>query len=370
LILLFTFPGALNAQQRVVEGRVTRPDSAGKPVPVRGQWVVLHRVGSGGGAPVDSMRTNATGRYRIRYTGRPDDAEALYFVSARFSGIAYFTPPLRDARVGGGDGDIVVYETSNDANGLQWQGRHLVVSAPRGNRREIAEIFELENAGTRTIIAKDSTHPVWSLILPPRAESTAVAPGDISAASVTFRAGRAELYAPVSPGVRQVAITYLLPLDAFPISVPVERQVSVLEVLLEEPRAAVEGGKLAEVAPALIDGRQFRRFLAQDVPSNSVMRVSAPPPPSNNKNALIALGLGTALVMIMAITIRLRRHPLPARRTPQASEVDRLIAELAMLDARIERQQATPAERAKHDVQRAELRAKIERALAAESTAS
>ena len=346
-----------------------RPNADGRPVPVAGQWVVLHRVASAGGAPLDSMRTNAAGRYRIRYDATPADADALYFVSARYAGIAYFTPPLRGARVSGGDADVMVYETSTDASSIRWQGRHLVVSAPRGDRREIAEIFEIENGSPRTITARDSASPVWATVLPARAESAAVAPGDISAASVVFRPGRAELYAPISPGVRQIAITYLLPDAAFPLAVPMEKPVTVLEVLLEEPRATVEGGKLARVAAATIDGRQFQRFLAQDVAANTVVRVSVPPPAVQNRNWIVAVGAGVAVVLLVVAITRIRRRPQAESPQPM-SNVDRLVAELAALDAKHEREAPNAATRAGYDAARAKLKAAIERELAAESKSS
>src|SRR3954465_5462235 len=115
--LLFAFallallaPHAIGAQRsRLAEGRVVRP-GAKEPEPVPGQWVVLHRVGSDRAAPLDSARSGADGRFRIRYlaTGAED---ALYFVSSRYDGIAYFSPPLRTDTVRGGDGDPLVSHT-------------------------------------------------------------------------------------------------------------------------------------------------------------------------------------------------------------------------------------------------------------------
>ena len=186
-----------------MEGRILRPDSSGEPRPLAGQWVVLHRVGSDRAGPLDSVRSGATGAFRFRYrtSGSP---EALYFVSSMYRGIAYFSPPLRSAVVRGGDGDILVYDTTTDTAGLRVEGRHFVLSLPRGSRREIAEIFELENPGPRTIVAADSATPAWATAVPRDVEDIRVAPGDVAAAAVVFRPGRAELYAPLSPGLRQL----------------------------------------------------------------------------------------------------------------------------------------------------------------------
>src|SRR5213076_1180259 len=90
---------------RVAEGRISRPAKDGHPAPVVGIWVVLHRVGSDRAGALDSVRSDAKGNFRIRFaeSGAPD---ALYFVSARHAGIAYFSSPLRGAVTRGGDADV------------------------------------------------------------------------------------------------------------------------------------------------------------------------------------------------------------------------------------------------------------------------
>jgi hypothetical protein len=366
LFASFAWISSAQAQSRVVEGRVTRPSDSGRPVGVARQWVVLHRVGTSGGAPVDSVQTGRDGRYRISYRADAADPDALYFVSSRYAGIAYFSPPLRSPRVAGGDADVIVYQTSTDASALAVQGRHVVVSAPRGGGREVAEIFELQNPGTSTIIARDSVTPIWWTALPVGAESVSVAPtGDISASAVVFKPGRAELYAPISPGVRQVALTYLLDDDEFPLTIPMQRAAALVEVLLEEPRATVEGAKLTEVAAATIEGRQFRRFLAQEAPANAVIRVTTPEPIQGTRRSLAWLGVGVAAAMLLAAVLWLRRNGRGIRvasRTP-ASASEELIARIATLDAQFER---TPSDRASYDAKRAELKQQLARALAAE----
>jgi hypothetical protein len=374
LVVLLAQTPAIDAS---VEGRVSRA-TAERPVPVAGQWVVLHRVGADRSAPLDSVRTGRAGTYRLRYQ-RTGDPNALYFVSARFAGIAYFSTPLRVARVSGGDADIIVYETTTDASELRVQGRHLVVSAPRGNRREVAEVFELENGGARTVLPRDSTTPSWFVVLPERAESVHVAPGDLSTAATTIRNGRAEVYAPISPGVRQLVLTYRLPPEAFPLARPVGNTVSVLEVLLEEPRAIVDGAGLGEVAPASIDQRMFRRFLAQNVSASGVMRINAPPPVEQNQATVRILGIATASAMLLGIGIwasRRRRSapiagfPHPLRGYAPVSAVDVQLAQIATLDAQFDDATATAEARAQYRQRRAQLKDQLATTLAAEKPRS
>ena len=63
-----------------------RPVITGE-TPVSGIVVTIHRVGADSSGAVDSMRTDAQGRYRFSYRrwGNPD---AIYFVAAVYRGIA------------------------------------------------------------------------------------------------------------------------------------------------------------------------------------------------------------------------------------------------------------------------------------------
>ncbi|HEY8175974.1 MAG TPA: hypothetical protein VIF32_09795, partial [Gemmatimonadaceae bacterium] len=295
--------------------------------------------------------------------------DALYFVSSRYDGIAYFSPPLRADTIRGGDADVIVYDTTPDTSKLSVPGRHFVLSQARGAKRQVAEVYEIENEGTRTVVARDSMTPLWSTHVPADAESLSVAPGDVTAGAVVFRPGRAEVYAPISPGVRQLVLTYLLPVKAFPLSQPVEHPVTVLEVLLEEPHADVEGARLKEVPPATIEGRTFRRFLGQDVPASAVIRVNAPPPVGQHRGTLRVLAIVTALAMIGAMGAWFARRRLAANVQRPASDADRLIGELAALDATFQRR-GSPADRSEYDRQRAQLKERISHALAVEKAST
>ena len=96
-----------------VEGQVVRP-GARDMLPVPNIMVTLHRVGSDRAGPLDSMRADAQGRFAFSYQ-RSGDSSAVYFVSAIYGGIAYFTPPLKDSIVKGEDAEIAVYDTSSAA---------------------------------------------------------------------------------------------------------------------------------------------------------------------------------------------------------------------------------------------------------------
>jgi len=78
-------PGAA----RRVSGRVVR-QGVHDVAPLANTWVTLHRVGSDTAGPMDSLRTDPTGRFTFRYQTR-GALMPCYFVSSSYDGIAYFS---------------------------------------------------------------------------------------------------------------------------------------------------------------------------------------------------------------------------------------------------------------------------------------
>jgi hypothetical protein len=154
--------------------------------------------------------------------------------------------------------------------------------------------------------------------------------------------------------------------------VPLLRGAEVLEVLLEEPAAAVSGAGLAPVEPAAVSGRAFRRFLAQRVAPSAVAQITVPAAPRFGRQGyLYALAGAVAGLMLVALLRALafrRRAAIPAVAPVSASE--RFAQAIAALDAEFERRPApTDADRASYAARRAALKAELSAALAAQSRA-
>jgi hypothetical protein len=193
----------------------------------------------------------------------------------------------------------------------------------------------------------------------------------VSPNAVSFADGRVRLFAPISPGARQFSYAYQLPRDAIPLTLKLDAPTSVLEVLLEEPRALVTGGNLAEVAPTTTAGRSFRRFLAQNVPEAAQLRIDVPFTLADARSRyFFAVAAVCALAMAAAIVIaaRRRRVTAPAVAVPtHRRETDELLQAITALDMSFERDgDATPDKRARYDAERARLKARLASALAEE----
>jgi hypothetical protein len=362
---------------RSVDGRIVRGTRKG-PVPLANHWVVLHRVGPDRAGPLDSVRTTAGGDYRIRYH-TSGDTSALYFASTSYGGVAYFTSPLRAPNVRGDDATITVFDTTSGPVALKLGGRHIIIGIPRptGNR-PVGEVYDLQNDSTVTVIAKDSASPVWSVHLPPGASSFQLnTSGDLAEGAIAHVGNIVGLFAPLSPGIRQLGFTYELPQSSFPLSIPIERPTGVLEVLVQEPAAKLSGVQLREMPPVETGGRLFRRFLAQDVAANGVLTIDFPKliGPEREK-AYFGVGLSFLLIMVAALVFASRRS-LPrlalagfgrAKPPAKASKGDTLVRAIADLDANFERDASpTPAARTAYESKRAKLKAELAKVLAAPS---
>ena len=207
---------------RRVEGVVVRGTRANQ-IPIPGQWVLLHRVGPDHAGPLDSVRTTPSGAYAMRYRAT-GDTSALYFASTSYGGVAYFTPPLRSLNASGDDARLTVFDTTSGPVRIAVGGRHIIVAAATpGGTRPVGEVYDLENDSTVTLVARDSTTPLWSTHIPADARGARTnAGGTIAAGAMTFHDGIAGLYAPLSPGFRQVAFSYDLPTKSFPLSIPLD----------------------------------------------------------------------------------------------------------------------------------------------------
>ncbi len=361
-------PAVLGAQTatRSIEGRISRPGPTPAGLGVAGAWAVLHRVGPDTAGPLDSVRTASDGGYRFRY--RPfGDSLAVYFVSTSRGGVNYFTPPMREAAVRGGMADLTVFDTSSAPIPITVRGRHLILTAPDSSTRRartVVEAFELSNDSSVTRVASGVDGVTFDAALPPDIAVVRAGQGDISEDAIRAVDGRVRVNAPISPGLRQLSFSYEIPVSSDPFEVLVETPTMVLEVLVEDPGALVQGAGLVPSDPVEIDGRAFKRFLAQDVAAAQTFTITIPPSASSSslRVMLIVTAVGAAMLLGLGM-VMLRRGPGIARRGTE--DVETLALEAAALDEAFERLESpTDAQRAEHYLARARAKSRLAAALA------
>ncbi|MBV6521434.1 MAG: hypothetical protein MNPFHGCM_01572 [Gemmatimonadaceae bacterium] len=356
----------------VVRGTVFRGSSGGERA-LAGQMVVLHRVSPAGAGPVDSMRSLRDGTFRMTF--RPDSG-VLYLLSARYDGIGYFSTPLADDVAAAQPADIVVYDTSSVARKVLLGGRHVIVSAPAVNgQRTIVEVFELTNDSSVTMISNNDASPVWRLRLPDRTIEPRVGEGEFASEAVRFEEGEVQLFAPLPPGMKQLVVSYALPPSAFPLSMPMQRAATVLEVLIEEREGRVQGAKLASQPAVTVGGRQFQRALARDIDSSAVFTIALPIVAAPGFGAWIWLAIPAALLLTSGAWWYAYRRPLTAARlrvpeVPVVQQDERQSTEalanrVAALDALLDQPSVGLAARDKYLAERSRAMAALRDALAA-----
>jgi hypothetical protein len=118
------------------------------------------------------------------------------------------------------------------------------------------------------------------------------------------------VFAPIAPGLKQLAFSYSLPASRFPLSIPISEPTQILEVLIEEEKGTVTGARLKETNPVSVSNRTFRRFMGVDVPVNSVSVIDLPAArrATITSGYMIAITLLIAGAMAAALALALRRR--------------------------------------------------------------
>jgi len=264
----------------------------------------------------------------------------------------------------------MVFDTIAPPYPIRVAGRHMVITSPdSGDRRRVIEVYELLNDSTFTVMGT-AENPVWRAPVPKGVADLTINPeGDVSPSMTKVDGEWLRVFAPISPGIRQISFTYTLGPDAFPLEMKVLDSASVFELLIQEQAAVVEGGEFTEVAGVQQEGIAFRRLLAQNVPANAMMRFSMPKPVSRVGRkgvTVIATTMSLALLLALGLVFWKRRPRRAAERAAPPDEVAALVRQLASMDASFEsRSGASESERADFAARRAELKARLTAALAA-----
>jgi hypothetical protein len=337
-----------------------------------GVMVTVHRVGPDTAGALDSARTDAGGRYTIRYRRFGSD-EAVYFAAALHHGIAYFSSPLRGVRASADDAEITVFDTTSGPVTLTVQGHHIVVSAPKPDGgRDIVEVYELSNDTTVTLVGRDSLAPIWSAPIPHDATGFVAGQGDVSPVTLARRGDRVTFAAAFGPGVKQLSYSYTLPPRAFPLTFAHERLTGVFEVLLEEPGAQVRAAGLRSMGEVTTQGRRFKRFLAQTAPQGETVRIDVPVTTAGTRTKVlvgVAVAIALAMIATLARALLLRRTPRDRMASAPVDSVETLAAAIAALDARRDAGDRTMDE-GTYVRERAALKARLSASLAARGTTS
>jgi hypothetical protein len=311
LLLTLGAPVALSAQTVGVSGRVLR--GGRDTVPLANAWVVMHRVTRDGGGPLDSVRTDARGRYHIQL--RVEDTTAVYVVSAWYDSLAYFSLPLHVAgRPAVHVEDLVAYPTTTNQPPIRLARRLATVAhAGQDGAREVLEILELENTGQTTRITKDTLVPTWAGRVPANAGQFQGGQGDISPEAIVFRNDSVHVLGPIPPGpVKQLSYGYTLPAGVRKLVLPIDQPTLELNLLIEDTAAVVTAPRVESLGVQEIEQRRFAAYRAGPLAAGDKVEITLPRGKFRAQMVLPYVIAVLAAGMLLALVWALRKRPAAA----------------------------------------------------------
>lgn len=280
-------------------------------IPLANAWVVLHKVTRETGAPVDSVRSDARGRYRMLL--RNPDSSSVYVVSAWYDSLAYFSLPLNVAgRPAAHVEDIVTFRTSVNGPPIRLARRLATVAAASDDgTREILEILELENTGLTTRITKDTLVPTWAGQVPEHAGQFRGGQGDISPEAMVFRNDSVYVLGPIPPGpVKQLSYSYALPAGTRALVIPIDQPTVEFNLLVEDTAAVVTAAKLEALGVQEIEQRRFAAYRAGALAAGDHVEIRLPSTGFRAQAILPYIVAILASGMVVALVWALRKKPV------------------------------------------------------------
>jgi len=329
-LLTATFATAASAQSTVA-GRVAQV-RAKDTVAVGGLSVVLHRVGPRAQGPVDTARADQVGRFRFHFTA---DSTAAYLLSARYAGIEHFSQPIGiDPAHPDTSVVLIVSDTSSSTPVAVRQRTMLISRSDEGGTRTVIDWFVLANRSELTRVSPDPARPAWGTPLPEDAQNVEVADTRLSQFSpdaVVFRRDSALIFAPLSPGEKELMLQYRIPGTLRRFVVPAGAAIDSAFVLLEEPTARVLAPRLIRADSQLIEGRVFRRWMGVVAAGGAIEIGLAAPILSQGRTLGLLVGMAALGFLALAWFVIRPRKPVAPALAPAPPSV--LTDAIAHLDA-------------------------------------
>lgn len=208
-LLLF---GLSLAAFAAVDGRVVNR-TTGKPQP--GAKVTLFKLGQGAPEPLESVASDARGRFRFTRTPPPGPC----LIETTYAGVTYnhMLPPGSPTT----NLELEVFDSSSRPGSAEL-AQHAVLLEPVGTQLSVREIFVFKNDGKLTF--NDPGNPALRFFLPGAAKDevrvTATTPQGMPIQRTPRKTGQPSVYAlpfPIKPGETRFEVTYTLPLSDPPI---------------------------------------------------------------------------------------------------------------------------------------------------------
>jgi hypothetical protein len=300
LLFVAASPGASQS----LEGRVLRGET-----PASGAMVTLHHVTRSGGGPVDSVHTDAGGRFRLSLPEQDTGSFNVVFATAEYLGVRYFGEVLHQ-EAPGPDYIIEVFDTISAPRASfapRISRRDMLFIPDPGGGWEVNEIVQLANPGNATLVSAGA-EPTVEVRLPMSVDAFEVGEGQVRSEDVRRMGSRVFVMAPLTPGVRDLMLRYRLPPNAtaeLPLAVPTD----TFNVFVRQPAPDLRITGLAEVQGVVGEGERFRLFSGTDLEAKTVSMTWSDPRAAPIAPATAAIGATVLVLLVGAGAALLRRRP-------------------------------------------------------------
>ena len=346
----------------VAAGRVVRIGAA-DTTPAAGVEVVLHRIGRDRQAPIDTVRTDAAGRFRFLF---PADTTALHLLTSRHHGIQYFSEPVHTNPARPDTALVLAVHDTSSRQPVVLAARHIVLSAPAPDgTRNVVELLALRNDGPLTRVPADTGAAVWSWRIPAGTAAFTADEGELTAGALELRGDSVLVHAPLPPGLREITVEYLLPAGRAQARFPFDAGAETVNLLVEDIEARVTApGLMPAESLSAIQERRFRRWSGSVRAGETISAVL--PVRGRWANRVLAALIAVVALGLVLGAVRLARGTAEGvRAAPDSADPDGLLDELARLDAaRTTSAPLDPDAEREQAERRAELKARLASALA------
>jgi uncharacterized membrane protein len=239
----------------VVTGRVVHGET-GSPVP----GVEVRVLGMSPAPPLQAVtRSDAAGWFRVPV----DPSYRVYVVQATYRGVVYTAGPLRpDGREL--DVTVRVYETTEDPRGLVVVRRAILLEQAAPGVLDVREVIVLGNTLQRTYVGVRGETLHLPLLLGARDVSVqqGMAPVGLDAEGALVDS------LPVTPGLREIVLTYRLPhrAERIRLALPVNLPVEALDVFVPAPMR-VTSTALSHREVRTVQGQSIARVWGTNLPA-------------------------------------------------------------------------------------------------------
>lgn len=272
----------------VVSGRVVHGET-GSPVP----GVEVRVLGMSASQTPSQVvtRSDAAGRFRVPV----DPSYRVYVVQATYRGVVYTAGPLRPA---GPELDVTVrvYETTEDPRGLSVVRRAILLDQAAPGVLDVREVVVLGNTLPRTYVGVRGETFHLPLLSGARDVSVqrGMAPVGLDADGTLVDS------LPVTPGLREIILTYRVPhrADRIRLALPLNLPVQALDVFVPEPMR-ITSADLPHREVRTVRGQSVVRVWGTDLPPGrsvdlEIFGLLSPPPELLPRLGVALLVLGVA----------------------------------------------------------------------------